>query len=187
MRRRYLTTFLTFGDEPAFVRAASRVQSDLHDAPVVACKPSTLHQTMQGIAWEDEIVDLAPIRKRVAAVVKGVPRFFLTAGPPEAGAEGVWLLLAPLEPLVRLNVALHTAITEATGRPAPGRPSELFAHMSVAYCNAVGDASALERAARRSSALRAGPVLVDRVDLLWLRRTPAGYEWDLVERFPLSG
>jgi hypothetical protein len=47
--RRYLTTFLVFGEEPSFVEATLAVQADPADAPVAVCPPATLHQTIQGL------------------------------------------------------------------------------------------------------------------------------------------
>jgi len=186
--RHYLTTFLVFGEEPSFVEAALAVQADLADAPVAVCPPATLHQTIQGVGWEDELTDedILAVRKNMAVAVAGVLAFQLKIRSLQVGAEGIWFVLQPREPLINLRRVLHKAITSALGRTAPGDPNDLFPHMTVAYCNAASDAASLYRAEERHRSIVVKPIQVHSVDLIWLRREPTFYTWDLVDRLSFS-
>lgn len=185
--RRYLACYLTFGESSVIVEAAQTVQADLHQAPVACCPPESLHQTMPGVATRDELSDaeVENIRNSIRAAIREYPAFELSIDGFEADIEGMFLITKPRASLESLHAVLHKAISDGWGRSADGEAGDVYPHITIAYANAVGDASPLMAAAEKHKELQ-GRTRVAHVDLVWLRREPGRYAWDLVERFPLQ-
>lgn len=184
--RRYLICYLTFGESEPIVQAAMMVQADLRNSPVAISPTESLHQTMPGVATRDELSDenVEEIRESIREQLSGYPPFELEIDGVDAGTEGVSLRMKPKESLENLHRLLHQAVSDGWGHPADCDPGKIYPHISLAYSNGVGDARPLFVAADKYRRL-GGRTMVGHVDLVWLRREPDRYAWDLVERFLL--
>lgn len=186
--RRHLTTYIVFEKTSVFAKAAKKVQADLADAPAALCPMDSLHQTLQGAGWEDELTcaQVEAVRRNAAAAVRRVTEFDLSISSLKFVEDALVVGLEPAEPLLELKSLLHDAVSRALGERAEGEPDDLLPHMSVAYCNRVADAGPLFAAVEKHGRIKAGPYRVKQVELVWLTRETDRYIWETIERMPLD-
>lgn len=186
--RRHLMTYIVFEKDSSFAKAAKKVQCDLSGAPVAPCPADSLHQTLQGAGWEDELSfqQVEAVRRNAAAAVRRVTEFDLSVASCEFAEDAVIFRLEPAEPLLELKSLLHDAVSRALGERAEGEPDDLLPHMTVAYCNRVADAGELFAAIEKHRGLKVEPYRVKAVELIWLSREKDRYSWETIERLPLD-
>ncbi|MGE5682891.1 MAG: 2'-5' RNA ligase family protein [Bacillota bacterium] len=185
--RRYLICFLTFADAKEFVEAAQLIQKELRGAPIALSPKESLHQTMPGMCVREDISDneIDKIRDILREKLTDYSSFNLSIDRIEADPEGIYIITKPKEELMKLHKLLHGAISETWGKSADGVAGEVYPHITIGYCNAVGDASKILSTAEKFKNIK-GQTIVKHVDFIWLRREPDKYAWDLVERFYLK-
>ena len=186
--RRRLMTYIVFEKGSSFAKAAKKVQAGLVGAPAAVCPPDSLHQTLQGAGWEDELAfaQVEAVRRNAAAAVRRVTEFDLSIESVRFAEDALVFDLSPAEPLRELKALLHDAVSRALGRTAEGGPEEIVPHMTVAYCSAAADAGPLFAAIEKHKAVKAEPYRVKHVELIWLSREKDRYSWETIERMPLD-
>ncbi|MFD9038757.1 2'-5' RNA ligase family protein [Streptomyces bottropensis] len=123
---------------------------------------------------------------RLARMVSADPpqAFPLTAIPLTGSRGALRYSVAPWTPLVDLHRRL-VAASAAVGLPAMKPSSRLRPHIGIGYCNQLLPAGPVRDAVGPLRALPAIPLLVDRVDLVELRREPAAYKWRVIHTIQL--
>jgi 2'-5' RNA ligase len=162
------------------------IQRDLREAPIALSPPESLHQTMPGATTREQLTesDVRNIRSSIRKALDGFSSFVLFADRVKSFPEGSEILLKPSQNLNDLHRLLHTAISEGWGKPADGSPGKVLPHITIGYCNGVGDASLLYAVEEKYQKMKVSAP-VNHVDLIWLRRESDRYAWDIIERFPL--
>lgn len=144
-----------------------------------------LHLTLgrAGLAGDVEHPELERLAHRAR---DGMPSAFgLSAAPITASRGAVRYSVAPWTPVLALHEHLSQAGTAAGLQPLKPT-SRLRPHIGIAYC---AQALAARHVREALTPLRAHPpvtLLVDRVELVLLRREPAAYRWDTVYSLPLA-
>src|SRR5207248_8286120 len=130
--RSFYTWHLTFAGQAALHQLVRRVQAALDVPGLDLVALDSLHLTMQGVGFTNEVDDVDAIAAAAAPRCAAVSAFRVSLGPVDPDAEGVGLLVSPWAPIQRVRDAVRDAIGSVRGdvpEPAEGfRP-----HVTVAY------------------------------------------------------
>lgn len=177
--RRFLSLYLTFADAPEVAELAAHYQRDL-DLPMLDPVPAEwLHLTVQSIGFTDElppgVADLVAAAARSAC--SRISPFTMTLRPATLADQGVVFLAGPRGPLTEVQQAIQGAAIDVLGADrAPEVGKRFVPHVSVAYCNAGGDAAPL-RARLAAIEPQSASTLVREVALLEVSRDTHVYQW----------
>jgi 2'-5' RNA ligase len=175
--RRYYAWYLTFGGHERVAALAARYQEAL-ELPVLTPLPTEiLHMTLQNVGSNEEVDDAGLQRmiddagRRCAALAP----LRVEIGPVDPHPEAVVLRVSPWDGLHAVREAVRAAsaaaVPESGGLPGP---VSFWPHVSIAYCNADGDAAPLRDRLAAMPRLSAVPVTVEAVELVALGRDASG-------------
>ncbi len=187
--RRAYYWYATFSD-PAVTDLAARCQEHLQGLPYLDAVPlDSLHLTVQRLAFEDEIDPVHVTRAQEFAhqKISSTPALSLNVGPLTGSAGAVRLSVNPWDDLQRLRSRLQTAVCVAgISTPEPASAASFRPHIGISYCNAQVPAAPLQRLLSGLRSAASVSTLIERVDLVLLRREGRAYRWDTVDTIPLD-
>jgi 2'-5' RNA ligase len=174
--------------DPAFTEQAAHCQDVIGRLRAFdLISPDGYHSTLGRIAPVGA-VDGHHLDHLVRLVHADTPRAFPLTAIPLTGSRGALRYsVAPWTPIIDLHRRL-VAASEAAGLPRMTPSSRLRPHISIGYCNQLLPAEPVRAAVEPLRTLTPVQVLVDRVDLVELRREPAAYKWQVIHtvRLPTS-
>ncbi|MEV7887499.1 2'-5' RNA ligase family protein [Streptomyces sp. NPDC002817] len=175
--------------DPAFTDQAALCQEAVNGLGAFdLIGPGDFHATLGRVGLVDDIHD-DQLDRLVRLVRDDPPHAFPLAAMPLTGSRGALRYsVAPWTPVVDLHRRL-VAASAAVGLPAMKPSSRLRPHIGIGYCHQLLPAGPVRDAVGPLRALPAIRLLVDRVDLVELRREPAAYKWRVIHtvQLPISG
>lgn len=146
--------------------------------------PSDFHATLGRIGLVDAVRE--DQLDRLVQVVRADPpqAFPLTAMPLTGSRGALRYSVAPWTPVVDLHGRL-VAASDAVGLPTMKPSSRLRPHIGIGYVNRLLPAGPVRDAVEPLRALPAVHLLIDRIDLVELRREPAAYKWRVIHTIQL--
>jgi 2'-5' RNA ligase len=182
--RSFHTWHFTFADNPAALAVAEHYTALVAGLPGVDPVASDwLHLTTQGLGFTDVAAVVTAARRRCAELAPVT----VTLGPARMDPEGVFLPVAPVEPLARVRRVLREAIAEVWSPEAvPETAGDYRPHVTLAYSNTTGPAQPV-RDALAAYPPRRGEVVVSSVSLIALHRDhPGQYRWSTTAHVALG-
>jgi 2'-5' RNA ligase len=190
----FYACFLTLEDQPELRGLVRRYQDALGHRPGLdLIAPRWLHITLQGVGFADDIspADLAAITERIGERLRAVRPPTTTFHRPTIRPTAVFLKAVPPEPLYRLRLAVHQAITSVVGPGQFGEaapdPGKFAPHVSVAYAspNGSGPVPPLTEA-MKDTAARPVSATFGAASLLVFRRDRHAYGWASATPLPIG-
>lgn len=176
--RSFYTWHVTFDDNSAMARLASRYRLTLEQFPGLdVLRIGQLHLTIQGITDEVSDDDLSTIVAATEVELRAGAKRSVEAGPAHVDSETVQVALLPVLAVAEVRAALRRGIASAWGSDGvPESEEEFRPHVTLAYSNAENDRVGIARAVEQVDAA-AERFRIDAVSLIRLNRDFGRYEW----------
>ncbi|MEU0722820.1 2'-5' RNA ligase family protein [Streptomyces sp. NPDC006140] len=131
-------------------------------------------------------VDERQLHDLVEAVQAEAPPAFELSALPLTGSRGALRYsVAPWTPIISLHQRL-VAASFACGLPPMKSSSRLRPHIGIGYCRTRIPARPVQAVVKPLRSLPPVPLLIDRLDLVEMRREAAAYTWKMVRTVHLS-
>ncbi|SDN58608.1 2'-5' RNA ligase family protein [Allokutzneria albata] len=188
--RRFYTWHLTFEGQAELHRLVSEYQAALRGFPCLDLIPQQwLHLTMQGVGFTDEVSD-ADVQRIAEAAQKRLANMepvTLTFHRPVVFEEAIVLPPTPAEAVHQIRATIREAIADVWGPDHVPESNRTFrAHVSAAYVNADGPATAITDALSKLDTEPASAE-VSAASLITLGRDEHVYTWRAFATAPLTG
>ena len=172
---------ITFPDDHAFVAHALRSQALVRDLGVFdLIGAGDFHLTLGRIGRTDEVKD-DQLKQLTKAVQAAAPHTFKLSALPLTGSRGALRYsVAPWTPVI----ALHQILVETAARcglPPMKSTSRLRPHIGIGYCHTAGPAGPVHAAVKPLRLLPPTELLIDRIELVEMRRERASYKWRVIQ------
>lgn len=172
---------LTISDEPAFVAQARQCQEAVrHFQAFDLIDSESFHLTLGRVSDADTVKE--PVLSRLVETVQtSAPAAFTLSALPLTGSRGALRYsVAPWTPVIGLHQLL-VAASASCGLPPMKSSSRLRPHIGIGYCGRTLPVGPVHDAVRPLRSLPPTALLIDRVDLVEMRREGASYRWRVVQ------
>jgi 2'-5' RNA ligase len=181
--------YLTFDHSPGLRSLARKCQEAIAFPYYDLTDPSSLHMTLDRIAFQDTIqaAQLHDIEAAAMRACQSIPPFEITFSLVTGTPGAIGFTATPAQSLQVLRDALRTATLSAY----PGAPVKEHAfhpHVAIAYANAPVSAADVVAAVEdlNVTAPRIG-VTISEAQLVLLEQRQHAYTWNAISRIPLTG
>lgn len=183
--RRSYHWMITLDQQPRAIELSQRCQAVLPEDGLDLIPPESLHLTVRRFGYIDE-VPVAMLDTAVASVgehCQGTGPFRLHLLPLAGSPGAIRFSVVPWSPLL----ALHRAVSVASGYDEVDPLTLYRPHAGVAYSSRVQDSRPFVVAAREAQSLPPAEILINELRLVELYRVDHQYRWRVLECLPFAG
>lgn len=178
--RTFYTWHLTLAAQPDVRRLVAHYQAALADVTGLDPIPAQwLHVTMQGLGFTDEVpqADAHAIAHAASELLADIPTPTLVFDRPVIRPEAIAFTPQPASAVHTIRTRIRQAIAQVWGADhVPENPDGYQPHLSLAYVNTPGPATAV-RSALDTTTTTPATATITTASLITLERTGHLYRW----------